>query len=61
MKVKVDEDKCIGCALCVQTCPKVFKMQGEKALVYVKSIPEDVQNICAQARDECPVNAITIE
>ena len=30
MKAKLDKDLCIGCGLCVSTCPEVFKMEEDK-------------------------------
>ncbi|MFA5339288.1 MAG: ferredoxin [Candidatus Omnitrophota bacterium] len=60
MKVKIDPDICIGCTLCVQTCPDVYKMEGEKAVVYVAAVPKAVEAACKQAADECPVTAIII-
>lgn len=61
MKVKVDPELCIGCTLCVQTCPEVFRMEGDKAVVYVDAIPKNTEVRCKQAADECPVTAIIIE
>lgn len=61
MKTKVDLDICIGCTLCVQTCPEVFRMEGDKAVAYVNPVPKDVEGTCKQAADECPVTAIIIE
>ena len=29
MKAKVDENACIGCGLCENTCPEVFKMNED--------------------------------
>jgi len=61
MKAKVDQDTCIGCALCVEICPDVFKMEDNKAVVYVAVVHKEVEDACKQAEDECPVTAITIE
>ena len=30
MKVAIDADGCIGCGLCVSTCPEVYKMEEDK-------------------------------
>ena len=61
MKARVEPDICIGCTLCVQTCPEVFRMEGDKAVAYVNVVPKDVESTCRQAADECPVTAIIIE
>jgi ferredoxin len=60
MKAKVDPDLCIGCTLCVQTCPEVYKMEADKAIVFVSIVPKEVEDACRQATDECPVAAITL-
>lgn len=61
MKAKVDPELCIGCTLCVQTCPEAFRMEAEKAICYVSIVPENAEITCKQAADECPVAAIIIE
>jgi ferredoxin len=61
MKARVEPDICIGCTLCVQTCPGVFKMVEDKAVVYVEIVPKELEATCKQAADECPVTAIFIE
>jgi ferredoxin len=61
MKPIVDEDLCIGCALCSDICPDVFEM-GDDDLAHVKK-PEGCKQAgcCQEAADECPVEAITLE
>jgi ferredoxin len=61
MKAVVNADTCIGCTLCVQTCPGVFKMEGDKAIAYVDVVAKDSESSCRQAVDECPVAAIAIK
>lgn len=61
MKARVDPDICIGCTLCAQTCPEVFRMEGDKAIAYVSIVHRDAEDTCKQAADECPVTAIIIE
>ena len=60
MKAKVDADTCIGCGLCVSTCPEVYKMEDDKAVVIVAVVPKEAEDACKKAVDECPVTAIAI-
>jgi len=54
----VDQDLCIGCALCTQVCPDVFEM-GADGTAQVKD-GADTNAACIQeAADQCPVGAIS--
>ncbi len=61
MKAKVNPEICIGCTLCVQTCPEVFRMEGDKAVVRVDMVAKNGEGTGRQAADDCAVTAITIE
>ncbi len=61
MKARVDPDICIGCTLCLQICPEVFRMEGDKAIAHVDLVPKAVEGTCRQAADDCPVSAIIIK
>jgi ferredoxin len=61
MKVTVDEETCIGCEVCVDTCPEVFEMVDDKARVKINEVPKDVVKSCREATENCPVEAIQIE
>lgn len=61
MKVKVDEETCIGCEACVDTCPDVFEMVDDKARVKVNEVPAGAIESCRDAAENCPVEAIQIE
>lgn len=62
MKAFVDRDTCIGCGACEMTCPEVFSMDDEGKSVPVKEdIPENVLESAQDAKDNCPVSAISID
>jgi len=61
MRATVDEETCIGCGLCAETCPEVFEMNDDKAQVKVSEVPENVRETCKEAAENCPVEAIQIE
>jgi ferredoxin len=61
MKAIVDEETCIGCGLCVETCPEVFDMDDDKARAKVDEVPAGAADSCREAAENCPVEAITIE
>ncbi len=57
----VDEDVCTGCELCVETCPEVFEFTDDVAAVIAEPVPEEFEEACQEAADDCPVEAISIE
>jgi ferredoxin len=59
MKATVN-DTCIGCGLCAGTCPLVFTM-GDDGLAHGGDVPENQESPAQEARDNCPVSAISIE
>lgn len=61
MRAIVNPEVCIGCTLCTQVCPEVFRMEGEKAVAFTPTIPEGVKETCSNTAEQCPVGAIRIE
>ena len=58
MRYIVNND-CIGCGLCVGTCPEVFYIKNnETAAVKEEDIPTEHFEIAALVKRECPVEAI---
>jgi ferredoxin len=60
MKAIVDEDACTACGLCEDTCPEVFELRDDVAVVLVDTVPDDQEELCRQAAEECPAEAIAI-
>lgn len=53
----IDKDVCIGCGMCVGTCPvEAISMVDDKAV-----INEEVCIKCGACVGVCPVGAITID
>ena len=61
MRAIVDSAICIGCTLCTQMCPEIFRMEGDKAMVDVDPIPVRLEDDCRQGVQQCPVGAIKIQ
>lgn len=57
MKVKVNKEKCIGCGVCENICPKVFKLKDGKAVAKANTN----ENCAKEAADSCPVQAIEVK
>jgi len=62
MTATIDREGCIGCALCAETCPTVFRMtDGGYAEVYTDPVPADAESAVDDAIDSCPVSVISAE
>ncbi len=61
MKAIVDQSGCIGCGICMDTCPDVFRFTDDGlAEVYADLTPEHLEAAKLAAAD-CPTEVITIE
>ncbi|MCD6134020.1 MAG: ferredoxin [Candidatus Omnitrophica bacterium] len=58
-KVSIDRSTCVGCGLCVNTCPDCFQLTSEGVAEVTNSECSscNVEEIASQ----CPVNAIKVE
>lgn len=62
MKVKVDQELCTGCGLCVEICPEVYDWNDD-GLAEAKggTVPEESASDARDAAEDCPVEAIAVE
>ena len=62
MKVKVNEDACIGCGACAAICDEVFEMNDEGlSEVVVDTVQEENEESVKEAIESCPTVAIEEE
>ncbi|HPU08742.1 MAG TPA: ferredoxin, partial [Candidatus Atribacteria bacterium] len=53
MALRVDEELCSGCELCVQICPDVFEMNSD-GICRVKEGADESLDCVEEAIDSCP-------
>lgn len=59
MKVKVNQDKCIGCGACPSLVPDVFDFNDNGlAETIVDIVPDNLKEEAMDALKNCPVEAI---
>lgn len=56
----VDQDLCIGCGLCEETMPDVFRLGDYTVSVVATFVPEEQLPMLEIAARDCPVGAISI-
>lgn len=62
MKVKVNEDACIGCGACAAICDEVFEMNDEGlSEVVVDTVQEENEESVKETIESCPTGAIEEE
>ncbi|CAG36594.1 ferredoxin [Desulfotalea psychrophila] len=60
-KVTIDEDECIGCEACVETCPEVFAFNEDETKAYVIDGANEESDCLDEAIASCPVECISKE
>ncbi len=61
MKVRINQDDCIGCGLCAETCPEVFCLNDDNIAEVCGEVEADLEAAVTQAAEECPVEVIHTE
>jgi len=58
VSLRMENDKCIGCRMCVKVCPhQVFEMQDKKAVI----VNRDHCMECGACALNCPVEALFVK
>ena len=57
MKLEIDRDGCIGCGVCVEVCPDVFRL-ADDGLSEVIASPDGFEDAVDEAAESCPVEVI---
>lgn len=61
LKIMVHEDKCVGCACCVDACPiPCYEFDEEKKKPVVTPEAEDLCIVCRTCENICPTDAIEV-
>ena len=60
-KVWIDEDECTQCGLCEDTCPEVFEMGDDSAIVKTGVDFNTYEDAIREAAEDCPSEVIHVE
>jgi ferredoxin len=61
MKVRVNDDECVGDGVCAEICPEIFKMEGDLAVVKKEDVPPELEDLVRKAAESCPVDAMFLD
>lgn len=61
MEFMIDRSGCIGCGMCVSTCPEVFQMADDGLAEVVHQPGPQEQDAAMAAAEGCPVSVIHTE
>ena len=61
MKAYIDRSGCIGCGLCAETCPEVFRMAEDGYAEVWQDVEAENMETAEEARDTCPVSVIDLK
>lgn len=61
MKTRLDKGLCIGCELCTDIAPRIYRMDSDgKAMALKSELDADDGELAAEAADGCPTDAISL-
>lgn len=59
-KIIIDKDLCIGCGTCVGITPEHFKLGSDGKSEVIKQYTKEDDKVITEAKNSCPVSAISI-
>lgn len=60
MKIELNKDLCIGCGLCEENLPEIFKTGNYTAELKKTEADEEYRKRLEETIEDCPAEAITI-
>ncbi len=61
MKATIDRDGCIGCGLCCDICPEVFRLADDNLAEVYGPVTDKNLASAREAEQSCPVSVIQVE
>lgn len=61
INVTIDRDGCIGCGVCADICPEVFKMADDGLAEVYAEAGDELADKVNEAAEGCPVSVIKVE
>jgi ferredoxin len=61
MNAQIDRDGCIGCGLCCEICPEVFRLADDNLSTAYAPVSASVLQMAQEAQYSCPVAVIHLE
>lgn len=61
MKVTVDRDGCIGCGVCAEECPEVFRIADDGLSEVCGEVTAENSDSVISAAKSCPVEVIAVD
>ena len=61
MKVVVDRDGCIGCGVCAEECPEVFRIADDGLSEVCGEVTAENSDSVISAAKSCPVEVIMVD
>ena len=60
MKAVIDRSSCLGCGLCTEICPQVFRLADDGLSEAYAQIGALDLSAAEEARDNCPASVISL-